>query len=117
VFTWHNSAVRLALPNFLSCVHQCSGRVIKMCHAAHDDLDRRLAEARTKSAYKPDPSQREQAIQRASVPEGKRKAAQSLPPPKPLPSMTCCPACGSDKYHFELGIDFHVCEKCGNRFF
>jgi hypothetical protein len=63
VFTWHNSAVRLALPNFLSCVHQCSGRVIKMCHAAHDDLDRRLAEARTKSAYKPDPSQREQAIQ------------------------------------------------------
>ena len=49
MFTWQNSAVRLALPNFLSCVHQRSGRVIKMCHAVHDDLDRRLAEAWTKS--------------------------------------------------------------------
>jgi hypothetical protein len=76
-----------------------------------------LAEAWAKSGCKPDPSRREQMIRRASLLEAKRKAPRPLPPPPPFTPLTCCPACGSDKYHFELGIDFHVCEKCGNRFF
>jgi hypothetical protein len=52
----------------------------------------------------------------ASLKLNAKPRSRFLPRSRLLPT-TCCPACGSDKYHFELGIDFHVCENCGNRFF
>jgi hypothetical protein len=76
-----------------------------------DDLDRRLAEAFANSSYKADPSRRAQILQITNPGKAKPNA------PQPLAPLTCCPACGSDEYHFELGIDFHVCEKCGKKFF
>jgi hypothetical protein len=117
VSTWLKSIHHLVLPSFSYAFINEHKDHRDMGHDKHDDLDRRLTDAWAKWGYKPDPSRREQTLRRASVLEAKRKAPQPLPPPQPLSPMTCCPACGSDKYHFELGIDSHVCENCGNMFF
>jgi hypothetical protein len=58
---------------FLTSVNQRTDHR-DMGHDKHDDLDRRLTEAWAKSAYKPDPSRREQILGRASAPKTKRNA-------------------------------------------
>ena len=102
----------------------------EMANDKYDDLDRRLAEAWTKS-----PSLNKGGIRarllsifsrkprRTAATEYSRKLKRIAaieptkgggPPPQPI--ATSCPTCGGDDYYFDARIDWHVCVRCGRKF-